>query len=167
VRERGGCAFDGHFLENDGGRASRFHWLSRHGLVKDDGKWCGWMCVAGCVSFTGRDGRAMAYETKARHRAGGALLEKSALRGMCALAHQQCLARALDRVVDLAVEARRDAGCAPGHDLSSLGDVALEEFRILPVDRVERDVHAAARHGPVGLAEIGAALRCFWLAHVT
>ena len=84
-----------------------------------------------------------------------------------ASAHQESLAGALDRIVDLAVETGGNAGCAAGENLAGFGDVALEKFGILPVDGVEGDVHATARHGPVGLAEVGAALGCFWQAHVT
>src|SRR5262245_10521788 len=59
----------------------------------------------------------------------------------------------------------RHAGDAARKDLSALGDELLQEVGILPVNGIERDVDAAARHCAIRAAEVGAALRSLWLAH--
>lgn len=81
------------------------------------------------------------------------------------LVHQKGLTSPLDCIGDLPVVVRRDSGCAAGKNLPSLGDEALEEFRILPIDCVERDINTTPRHHAVRFAEVCPALRCFRLTH--
>jgi hypothetical protein len=79
------------------------------------------------------------------------------------LVHQQCLTGALDFAGDFPVVVRWHPCEAAGQNLAILSDESLEEVGVLPVDGLEGDVHAAARHRAVGTAEGGAAGGCFWL----
>ena len=58
-----------------------------------------------------------------------------------------------------------EAGHATGKDLAGLGRELTKEVGVLEVDRVRGDVEATAGHAAVGLAEVAAALFCFWCAH--
>ena len=48
-------------------------------------------------------------------------------------------------------------------DLPAFGDEALEQIRVLVVDRLDVDIDSAARHRAVGAAEVGTALWSFGL----
>jgi len=79
--------------------------------------------------------------------------------------HQQRLAGALDGVRDLGGgSARGHAGGAAGQDLAALRDVALEEFRVLPVDGVQRNVDCGRRGiERLALRKGGTACGRFWV----
>ena len=61
------------------------------------------------------------------------------------------------------MEMRGHAGEAARKNLATFGDEFLQDIRVLIIDRVDGDVHPAARHDAVRTAEIGAALSGFWL----
>ena len=70
-----------------------------------------------------------------------------------------------DRVGDPAMKLGGDSGDAARKDLAGFGGEFGEEFRIGGNDLIRRNIVTAARHLPVGLAEIDTALNCFRLGH--
>ena len=81
------------------------------------------------------------------------------------LLHQKSCAGALDLAGDFAVQVSSEARHATGKDLAGFRREFAEKFRVFEVDRVGRDVKATAGHAAVCLAEVAAALFCFWCAH--
>ena len=75
------------------------------------------------------------------------------------LFHQESSAGALDLAGDLAVKVGSETGETAGKDLAALGGELLEKIGILEVDGLGGDVEPAARHGTVGAAKVGSALR--------
>ena len=55
---------------------------------------------------------------------------------------------------------------ATGKNLPAFGNEALEQIRVLVVDRLDVDIDSAARHRAVGAAEVGTALWSFGLHSV-
>ena len=71
----------------------------------------------------------------------------------------------LDRVVDLAMQLGGNSGDAARKNLPGFRRELGEKLRVRSDDLVGRDVMTATRHLSVRLAEIDAALNCFWLGH--
>src|SRR5262245_10543139 len=78
------------------------------------------------------------------------------------LLHQQRLPRTLHLVRDLPMKVRRHSRNPTGKDLPALSNELLQQIRILPVNRLERDIDAPARHRAIRPAEVGAALWSLW-----
>lgn len=83
----------------------------------------------------------------------------------CQLWHQVDRAGLLDRVVDLAVQFRGNAGNTARKNFSSLGTELAENFCVKRSDLLDRDVLPTAGHLAVRLTEIDAALDGLWLGH--
>ena len=83
--------------------------------------------------------------------------------GQRRLLHQEAGAATLDLARDLAMQVRGHAGDAAGQNLAAFGHEFFEQIRILVVDRFDRNVDAAARHGAVSATESGTAFGCFRL----
>ena len=79
------------------------------------------------------------------------------------LFHQEHGAGTFDLAGDLAMESSGHACDATWKDLPAFGDEALEQIRVLVIDRLDVDIDSAARHRAVGAAEVGTALWSFGL----
>ena len=73
--------------------------------------------------------------------------------------------RLFDGVGDSAVKFGGNSGHAARQDFAGLGGELGEQFRVGGNDLIRRNVVTAARHLPVGLAEVDTTLNCFWLGH--
>jgi hypothetical protein len=78
------------------------------------------------------------------------------------LLHQQHRSSAFDFARDLPVHVRRHAGNSAREDFAAFGNELLKKIRILVVDRLRRDVDAAAGHDAICPAEIRSAFGGFW-----
>ncbi len=58
---------------------------------------------------------------------------------------------------------RRHSSDAAGKNLAAFGDEFFEEIGVLVIDRFDRDVDSAPRHGAIGAAKSGTAFSGFWL----
>jgi len=79
------------------------------------------------------------------------------------LLHEQYRTCTLDLIGNLAVQVGRHAGDATRNDFSALGHEAPEQIRVFVINGFKSKVDASAWHRLVCLAEIRAALWCFWL----
>ena len=79
------------------------------------------------------------------------------------LFHQEHGAGTFDLAGDLAMESSGHTCDATWKDLPAFGDEALEQIRVLVIDRLDVDIDSAARHRAVGAAEVGTALWSFGL----
>ena len=70
-----------------------------------------------------------------------------------------------DRVVDLAMQLGGNSGDAARKNLAGFRGELGEKLRVGGNDLIGWDVMTATRHLAVRLAEIDAALDCFWLGH--
>ena len=77
--------------------------------------------------------------------------------------HQQHGTAALDFAGDFAVEMGRHAGDATGKNFAALGHEFFQQIGVLVIDRFNRDVDPAPRHGAVGTAESRSAFGSFRL----
>ena len=75
------------------------------------------------------------------------------------------MARLFDRVGDFAVEFGGHAGDAAGQDFTGFGGELGEQLRVGGDDKIRGDIMAAARHLPVRLAEVDAALNGLRFGH--
>jgi len=71
----------------------------------------------------------------------------------------------LDRVVDFAMKLGGNSGDAAGKDFPGFSRELGEKLRIGCDDEIGRDIVTTTRHLTVRLAEVDAALDCFWLGH--
>ena len=79
------------------------------------------------------------------------------------LSHQKSLTGALDFAGDFQVEMGWNAGGSSGKDFAVLSDEPLEGFWVFPVDCLDLEVDATARHRAVCFAERRTTSRCFRL----
>ncbi len=82
------------------------------------------------------------------------------------LLHQKNRTSTLDLTGDLAVKAGGHTGDAAGNDLAAFGNEALQELRVLVIDRLLGKIRTTARHRAIRAAEIGAAFGRFRLHDV-
>ena len=74
------------------------------------------------------------------------------------LFHQEHGAGTFDLASDLAMESGGHACDATWKDFPAFGDEALEQIRVLVIDRLDVDIDSAARHRAVGAAEVDRSL---------
>ncbi len=79
------------------------------------------------------------------------------------LFHQKDRAAALDFAGDPAMQMRGHAGDAARKNLAAFRDEFFQEIRILVIDRLDRDVDPAARHGAIRASKCGTAFGSFGL----
>jgi len=61
------------------------------------------------------------------------------------------------------MQVRRHAGDAAGENFAALGHEFLQEIGIFVIDRLDRDIDPAARHGAIGAAKCRSAFGGFGL----
>ena len=90
-------------------------------------------------------------------------MRKNATGTVAPLFHQKHRAAALDFPRDFTVHVCRHSGNATRQDFATFGNELFQQIWILVIDRLDRDVDTAPRHGSIGAAKGGTAFCGFRL----